>query len=84
MDALDAALVLEAPADVLVERMLARGRADDTEVSVRRRLAVYQTETAPLIGFYLARDIVVRVPGMGEIKAITDRILGALAGLPRA
>ena len=84
VDALDAALVLEAPADVLVERMLARGRADDTEVSVRRRLAVYQTETAPLIGFYLARDIVVRVPGMGEIKAITDRILGALAGLPRA
>lgn len=82
-DTLDAVVVLEAPTDVLVERMLARGRTDDTEVSVRNRLAVYETETVPLIGFYRARDIVVRVPGTGEITAITDRLLGALAGLRR-
>lgn len=83
-DALDAAVVLEAPVDVLVQRMLARGRADDTESSVRNRLEVYERETAPLIGLYQACHIAVRVPGTGRIEAITDRILEALAGLPRA
>ena len=83
-DALDAAVVLETPVEVLVQRMLARGRADDTESSVRNRLEVYERETAPLIGLYQARQIAVRVPGTGRIEAITDRILEALAGLPRA
>ena len=82
-DALDAVVVLEAPEEVLVERMLARGRADDTEASVRHRLEVYATETAPLVGFYLDRDLVARVSGVGEMATITDRILAALAGLRR-
>lgn len=77
-EALDAAVVLEAPEDVLVERMLSRGRADDTEATVRNRLAVYESETAPLIGFYQDRDIVMRVPGVGEVRAITDRIVAGL------
>ena len=81
---LDAAVVLEAPDDVLVERMMARGRSDDTEPSVRNRLAVYERETAPLIAFYRDRGIAVRVSGAGRIETITERIIGALADLRRA
>lgn len=81
---LDAAVVLEAPDEVLVERMMARGRADDTESSVRNRLVVYERETAPLIAFYRDRGIVVAVSGTGRIETITDRIVGALADLRRA
>lgn len=77
-DALDAAVVLEASEQVLVERMRGRGRADDTEAAVRTRLAVYRRDTAPLIDFYQARGIAVRVSGEGEIAAITERILAAL------
>lgn len=80
-EALDATVVLEASDEVLVKRMMARGRSDDTEVSVRNRLAVYERETAPLIGFYEDRGIVRRVSGTGRIEAITDRVLGALADL---
>lgn len=83
-DALDAVIVLTAPPDVLVERMLARGRADDTEASVRNRLAVYERETAPLVGFYRERGIVMPVRGTGAIEEITDRILEVLAGLSPA
>ena len=82
--ALDAAVVLEAPDEVLVGRMMARGRSDDTESSVRNRLVVYERETAPLIAFYHDRGIVVKVSGKGRIENITERIVGALAGLPRA
>ena len=79
--ALDAAVVLEAPSHMLVERMLDRGRADDTEESVRNRLKVYEEETEPLVGLYLERGIVRRVSGTGEIAEITGRLLEALADL---
>lgn len=76
--AMTAVIVLDVPEDVLVERLLERGRADDTEESVRNRLAVYTADTEPLIDFYKPRDIVVRVDGVGEIDDISERILSAL------
>lgn len=79
--ALDAVLVLEAPNEMLQERTLARGRADDTEGSMSNRLDVYERETAPLNHVYRERGLVVKVDGAGEIEEITGKILTALAGL---
>jgi adenylate kinase len=53
-------------------------REDDREETVRRRLAVYADQTAPLISFYEVRGLVRRVPGTGEIPEIFQRITGAL------
>jgi adenylate kinase len=53
-------------------------REDDREETVRRRLAVYADQTAPLINFYEERDLLRRVPGTGEIPEIFQRITGAL------
>jgi adenylate kinase len=77
-DALTAVVVLEVPEEALVERLLERGRADDTEESVRNRLSVYADETEPLIDFYQPRGVVVRIQGLGEIDEISGRILSAL------
>lgn len=77
-DALDAAVVLEVSEEVLVERMLGRGRADDTAPAVRNRLDAYRRDTAPLIAFYEERGIAVRVPGEGAPAAITESILAVL------
>jgi adenylate kinase len=45
--------------DVLIRRMLKRaeeeGRSDDTPEAMKRRLELYDTETAPLIDYYRAR-----------------------------
>ncbi|WP_420611930.1 adenylate kinase [Candidatus Spongiisocius sp.] len=79
--ALDAVVVLEASNEVLQERILARGRTDDTPESVSNRLDVYERETAPLIDVYRERGLVVKVDGVGEIQEITAKILTALAGL---
>ena len=43
---------LNVPDDAIVERLLLRGRNDDTEATIRRRLEVYQEQTAPLINYY--------------------------------
>lgn len=75
---LDAVVVFEVPEDVLVERLLGRGRADDTEDAIRARLEIYEEQTAPLIEFYEPRGIVKRVAGVGSIEEITNRVLEVL------
>jgi adenylate kinase len=77
-----AVIVLEVPDDELVRRLLERGaqsgRTDDTEETIRHRLAVYTQSTAPLLDFYQAREILVPIDGTGPIDDVTDRILKAL------
>jgi adenylate kinase len=73
---LDAVVALEVPADVLVARLLGRGRADDTEAVIRRRQEVYREETAPLLEHY--RDLLVTVDAVGEVEEITERVVRAL------
>ena len=79
---LDAVVNITANTDEVVKRLLNRakeqGRADDTEEVIRRRLEVYEEQTAPLIAIYEARGLVVTVDGLGEVAEVTDRITKAL------
>lgn len=75
---LDAAVLIEVPEEELVERGLGRGRSDDTEEVLRRRLRVYREQTAPLIGYYKASGILHSVDGVGPIEEVTRRIFAAL------
>ena len=80
---LDAVVMLTADVDEVVRRLLNRaieqGRADDTEDVIRRRLEVYEEQTAPLVSVYAARNLVVTVDGLGEVAEVTARIVAALA-----
>lgn len=80
--AIDHALVLTVDTDAVVERLLKRaeveGRADDTEDVIRERMAVYARETAPLIDVYRERGLLREVDGMGDIDAVTERLLSAV------
>lgn len=73
---LDAVVEFDVPRPVLVERLLGRGRSDDTEEVIRRRLEVYTQETAPLRHFY--RDRLVSIDAVGDVAEITERVLHAL------
>ena len=53
-------------------------RADDREETVRDRLRVYHDQTSPLVPYYEGRGLLRRVDGVGELKAITERVLTAL------
>src|SRR5438067_7110384 len=50
--ALDAVIQLVVSEDVVVQRLMSRGRSDDTEEVIRRRQQVYQSDTAPLLDHY--------------------------------
>jgi len=75
-DSLDAVIELQVDENLLVRRLLARGRADDTEDVIRHRQGVYRSETAPLLDYY--EDVLVTVDGIGEVDEVTSRILSAL------
>ena len=79
---LDRVVELTADLDEVVARLLNRaveqGRADDTEEIIRRRLAVYAEQTAPLTSVYSERGILAQVDGMGAVKDVTARILDEL------
>ena len=79
---LDVVVQLTADTDELVRRLAHRaeveGRADDTPEVIRRRLEVYESQTAPLIDVYAARGVVAMIDGLGEIADVTARIVEAL------
>ncbi|PFG27211.1 adenylate kinase [Corynebacterium renale] len=73
---LDGVLNFSVDEDTVVERMLARGRADDNEDTIRTRLQVYRDETAPVIDHY--GDAIITIDAVGEIEEINQRALKAL------
>jgi len=79
----DHVALLEVDEQELVRRLLDRaakeGRSDDNLQSIRQRLRVFHEQTAPLIAFYDQQGVVRRVPGMGDIDAIQQRLRKAVA-----
>ena len=73
---LDGVINFEVSEDVVVERMLARGRADDNEETIRTRLGVYRDETFPLIQHY--GDEIINVKAEGTVEEINECTLKAM------
>ena len=73
---LDGVINYQVSEDIVVERMLSRGRADDNEETIRTRLGVYRDETAPLIAHY--GDKIINIEAEGSVEDINARTLEAL------
>ena len=79
---LDVVVQLTADSEELLRRLSGRaqeqGRSDDTPEVIKRRLDVYEEQTAPLIDIYASRSLVAKVNGLGEISDVTNRIIEVL------
>lgn len=76
----DHVINLAVPDDILVERLLARGRQDDNEDTIRRRLVVYQEQTAPVIDYYHNHGKLLSLDGdrpPAEVTASLNQIIQA-------
>ena len=73
---LDGVLNFQVSDDVVVERMLARGRADDNEETIRTRMSVYRDETMPLIDYY--GEKIIDITAEGTIEEINDSTMKAI------
>ena len=82
---MDAALNFEIPEDELFRRLAGRSeelhRSDDSEATIRYRLQVHARTAAPLIAYYVRRQLLAPVDALGRIDQVGERILAALASV---
>ena len=73
---------LEVPEDELMVRLIKRGkdsgRADDNEETIKKRLHVYHSQTAPLIDWYKNERKYQHINGLGTMEGIFAEICEAL------
>jgi adenylate kinase len=79
---MDAVLFFDVTDDEILSRLERRReveqRADDDPAAVATRLRAYRQQTAPLLAWYEARNAVRRIPAIGTIDEIADRVRQAL------
>ena len=75
---LDAVIVLSAPRNVLIQRALLRGRADDTAEAVNRRLDLYFEQSEPLLDYY--GPLCVHINGNRPVPYVHHDIVEAVDG----
>ena len=82
---LQAAIYLQAPESVLLERLLARarqeGRSDDTADVIKHRFQVFAETTGALVPYYTERGILVTVNADQPPDAVTAEIKARLSEL---
>lgn len=78
-------LDLDVPEEELMTRLIKRGqesgRADDNEETIKKRLVVYHSQTAPLIDWYKAEGKYQHIHGVGTMEAIFADIVAAVEKL---
>ena len=75
---IEAVVLIEIYDEILVKRLLSRGRDDDNEQVIRHRLEVYRDKTAPLAEYYSSKDLLRVVDGDADIDLVATRITESL------
>ena len=63
--------------DTAIERLLARGRPDDTEEIIHKRINTYYTHTAPLVDYYEGKEMLLRINATGTMaQTLSQTMVG--------
>lgn len=81
---IDVVIELKVDEAILLDRVEQRiksgqSRTDDNPESLKKRLAVYRRDTAPLLDYYRAQGKLVTVDGMAPIEDVTKAIATVIA-----
>lgn len=75
-------LELDVPEEMLMERLINRGktsgRADDNAETIKKRLDVYNSQTAPLIEWYEKEGKRNAIKGYGPLEEINDALCAVI------
>ena len=76
---ISAAILLDAPDELVINRLLSRARGeDDTLEVIKHRLDVYNKLTKPLIDFYTNEKLIIKVDSSGEVEQNYENIMRVL------
>ena len=76
---LEIVFYLDIPEEVLIKRLLLRGRKDDTEDTIRTRVDIYKKTTEPLIEYYKDLSLLKYIDADRELKTISSEIKQKMA-----
>ena len=76
---LELVFYLDIPEEVLIKRLLLRGRKDDTEVTIRRRIEIYKETTEPLIQYFKDLSLLEYIDADRDLKTISSDIRQKMA-----
>jgi len=76
---LEVVFYLDIPEEVLIKRLLLRGRKDDNEETIRTRLKIYRKTTEPLIQYYEDLSLLEYIDGDRDLKTITSDLKQKMA-----
>jgi len=76
---LEIVFYLDIPDEVLVKRLLMRGRKDDNEETIKTRLRIYKVTTEPLIEYYSNLSLLVNINADRDLKTISADIKRKMA-----
>ena len=65
---------LDIPEEVLIQRLLLRGRKDDTEETIRTRVDIYKKTTEPLIQYFKDLSLLEYIDADRDLKTISSDI----------
>lgn len=75
---IDAAVLLNAADEVVIKRLLGRGRKDDSMEIITNRIKVYNEKTKPLIDFYDNKNLIVNIECEGTVEENYERLVKGL------
>jgi len=76
---LDVVFYLDIPEEVLINRLLLRGRKDDTEETIRTRVNIYKKTTEPLIQYFKDLSLLEYIDANRDLKTISSDIKQKMA-----
>jgi len=76
---LEVVFYLDIPEEVLIQRLLLRGRKDDTEDTIRRRVDIYKKTTEPLIQYFKDLSLLKYIDGNKDLNTISSDIKQKMA-----
>ena len=71
---IDKVISLEVDDNVLIKRLLSRGRSDDNESTIKNRLEVYKNQTLPIKDFYKSNNKLLEIKGDSSIEEVSSDI----------
>ena len=76
---LEVVFYLDIPEEVLIKRLLLRGRKDDTEKTIRKRINIYKKTTQPLIQYFSDLSLLEYIDADRDLKTIASDIKQKMA-----
>jgi len=70
---------LDIPEEVLIKRLLLRGRKDDKEETIRKRVEIYKKTTEPLIQYFEDLSLLEYINADRDLKTISSDIKQKMA-----